>query len=105
MLPLTPWTHESQAPDSNRNASRMRAGRPPARLQVASEGVEPPLPGCGPGVVAVGPRGRVGPFGKGTGPLNSGVLSPFRTAQYSRWDLNPRSPPYQSGEHSAAPRE
>src|SRR2546425_11076023 len=104
MLPLTPWTHESQAPDSNRNASRMRAGRAPARLQVASEGVEPPLPGCGPGVVAVGPRGRVGPVGKGTRPLNSGVLSPFPTAQYSPGGFNPRAPPYPSGEDSPAPR-
>ena len=30
-----------------------------------------------------------------------------RAAQFqsSRWELNPRSPPYQSGERSAAPRE
>src|SRR4051812_49143840 len=58
MLPLTPWTQQSQAPDSNRSASRMKAGRAPARLLVASEGIEPPLPGCEPGVVSIGPQGQ-----------------------------------------------
>src|SRR5207253_6216309 len=35
---------------------RLPVGR--AAQKVASEGIEPPSPGCGPGIVAAGPRGR-----------------------------------------------
>ena len=52
-------------------------------FQVVPDGIEPPLPGCRPGVVAAGPRDHVGSGSRGTRTHN-GVTAPvFETGSSS----------------------